>query len=286
MRSIGKYKIGIITLESFALDGGAMFGSVPKVIWEKHVAPDENNRIPLLTRVLVIEGPDGRTLVDCGNGEKWNEKSKEIFKISPLSTLPVRDRIKDIRQLVLTHLHFDHAGGSVYLDNTGNPQLSFPNAKHILQSANWSRANSPGVREKASYLQDTVKKLEDSDLLLVEDGHKLNDCISLHRADGHTQGLQWVLIEDEKETVAYPSDLVPTSHHISIPFVMGYDLCAETTMNEKEKFLSLASQNNWLIIFEHDRDVAGGRVRQGDDHKFIFTKEELSDLEISESAKR
>ena len=281
MRTIGQYKIGTLVLESFGLDGGAMFGAVPKAIWAKQIPPDDKNRIPLVTRVLLIHGPTSKILVDCGNGEKWSEKQREIFAFSSKTKEPVRSIFKQIDTLILTHLHFDHAAGSVYLEGDGNLKLSFPNAKHILQAANWNIANSPGVRERASYLPDTVSELSKANLELVENGHTPFPRISLHRVDGHTQGLQWVLIEDELETVAYPSDLIPTAHHVSIPFVMGYDLCAETTMREKNEFLTRASENNWLIIFEHDWQTVCGRVKREKDSKFVFVPEKLADLELN-----
>jgi len=281
MRTTGRYKIGTLVLESFALDGGAMFGSIPKAIWNKLIPSDEKNRIPMVTRVLFIEGPNNKILVDCGNGDKWSDKQRDIFEILPQIKKPVRELFGEIDTLILTHLHFDHAAGSVYQDATGVLRLSFPNATHILQSSNWERANAPGVRERASYLTDTVKELSAAKLELVEDGHQPFPGISLHRVDGHTRGLQWILIEDELETVAYPSDLIPTAHHINLPFVMGYDLCAETTMHEKEQFLLKASQNNWLVIFEHDYQTIGGRVRKEQDSKFIFVPEELGDLGLN-----
>lgn len=256
-----------------------MFGSVPKAIWERKISSDEKNRIPMVTRVLYIEDSNHKILVDCGNGNKWDEKQRDIFSIVPKSVLPVGKVFNEIDSLILTHLHFDHAAGSVYLEN-GITKLSFPNAKHILQRSNWERALNPGVREKASYLPDAIHELSNAKMVLLDGESKPFPKISLHRVDGHTQGLQWVLIEDELETIAYPSDLIPTSHHISIPFVMGYDLCAETTMREKNDFLTQAAKNNWLIIFEHDWETVGGRVRKEGESKFTFLPEELGDLEI------
>jgi len=280
MRQIGRYKIGIVELETFGLDGGAMFGSIPKVLWEKQIQSDAKNRIPLVTRVLYLQSADHKILVDCGNGQKWNSKQNAIFNFAPNYSQGVQELFPNLDKLILTHLHFDHAAGSVYLDHD-IPMLSFPNTEHYLQKANWERANSPGVREKASYLRDTIDKLTDADLRLVEDNFSPAPGITLHRSEGHTQGLQWILLRDERDIVAYPSDLIPTAHHISIPFVMGYDLWPEKTMVEKELFLNQACEENWLIIFEHDSETIGGRVARSSDSRFVFTAEDLSDLRYS-----
>ncbi len=280
MRDTGRYKIGVTSLESFALDGGAMFGSVPKTLWEKKIPADAENRIPLTTRVLLIEGPEGKLLVDCGCGTDWSEKLRAIFKIAPLHNRGVKELFPDVNVVVLTHLHFDHGAGVTYRAADGTHLLSFPGARHIVQKSNWERANHPGVRERASYLEGTVTGLQSATLELVEDGFSLWPGISLHRSDGHTKGLQWVLLRDQKEIIAYPSDLIPTAYHVSTPFVMGYDLWPEKTMEEKELFLESASRENWLIIFEHDAETIGGRVKRGSDSRYLFVREDLSDLEL------
>jgi glyoxylase-like metal-dependent hydrolase (beta-lactamase superfamily II) len=278
MLSLGRYTISTLVLDHFALDGGAMFGSVPKTLWSKVITPDERNRIPLCTRVLIIDGPDGRILVDCGNGDKWSDKERDIFDILPLSTTALRELIPNISHVVLTHLHFDHAAGATYKDAKGDLKLSFPGAVHYLQRENLERAMKPGIRERGSYLADTVEPIKKSNLKLLEDNQEIFPGISVHRSDGHTAGLQWILLRDQDGIVAYPSDLIPTANHVPIAWLMGYDLRAETTIEEKTKFLEQAESENWLIIFEHDRDTACGRVKRGEGGKYIFTREDDKQL--------
>jgi len=276
MRSIGQYKISTLVLEHFALDGGAMFGSVPKTLWSRAITPDDKNRIPLCTRVMVIDGPAGRILIDCGNGDKWGDKEINIYDIAALSVDPVREQIKDVSALILTHLHFDHAGGVTYRDP--ELKLSYPNATHYLQRDNFERATHPGIRERGSYLPENVQPLQGAKLVLLDGEREIFPGIFLKRSEGHTAGLQWVLIRDSLETVAYPTDLIPTAHHVPIPWLMGYDLRAETTIQEKSDFLRQASDENWLIIFEHDRDTTCGRVTADGQGKYSFVREQADDL--------
>jgi len=281
MRRIGRYEVATLVTEQFALDGGAMFGAVPRVLWERLIKPDAAHRIPLCSRILILRGPEGMAIVDCGNGDKWSEKQRAIFDIQPCTPAPIRTLIPALSTVILTHLHFDHAGGVSFNNEHGEVALSFPSATHFLQTANWEHANSPGPRERSSYLADIVGPLANAQLTLVEDGAEMLPGVTGHRSDGHTRGLQWILIRDTHETIAYPSDLIPTAHHISIPYVMGYDLWPERTMEEKSAFLRRASAENWLVIFEHDRETVGGRVRAEGGEKFTFTPEDLSDLRFS-----
>lgn len=255
-----------------------MFGSIPKTLWGKAIEPDSRNRIPLTTRILIVDGPEGRAIIDCGNGEKWAEKQRDIFSIKPIHSKPVHELVGTVNAVILTHLHFDHAGGVTFLNDEGQLKLSFPGATHFVQRRNWEQANHPGTREKASYLEDTVLPLANAKLTLLEDGSEILPGVTGHISNGHTTGLQWILIRDREETIAYPSDLIPTAHHVPIPWVMGYDLWAERTMEEKGKFLSQASNEEWLIIFEHDQQTVGGRIKRSGDSKYTFEREDLSGL--------
>lgn len=248
-----------------------MFGSVPKTLWGKAIGADEKNRIPLCARVLVIESSAGTILADCGNGEKWSDKERDIFAIHSLTGKPIRELVPDVSHLILTHLHFDHAAGLSYRDSAGELRLSYPNAVHYLNRENLERAKAPGARERGSYLQDTVTPLLQANLKLTADGEEILPGITVYQSNGHTRGLQWLLIEDGGDKIAFPSDLIPTSHHVSIPWVMGYDLHAEKTMEEKEKFLARAVEENWLVIFQHDREVESGRISRDERGRFIVS---------------
>ena len=262
LMKIGSYSISSILVDRFRLDGGAMFGTVPKPLWSKRIAADELNRIQLASRVLLIENGSQKILIDVGCGRKWDLKQQEIFKFEPLLKPALEVQHPDVTDIILTHLHFDHAGGITRWDEQGKAVLSFPAARIYLQERNWERAQNPGLRERASYLSPNVEPLKQAQLTLTKDDQEIFPGISLHRSNGHTDGLQWVLIRSGSEALAYPADLVPTAHHLPVPWVMSYDLSAEISMREKELFLSQAVMDNWWIVFEHDAETAAVRVER------------------------
>ncbi len=257
--TVGRYRIHLHNHGLFRLDGGAMFGSVPKALWAKSSPPDEENRILLATQSLVIEDGERKLIVDLGCGDKWSEKNRAIFCISDAPYEPV-DGITDV---LLTHLHFDHAGGiSRYDDGTLVP--SYPAARHFVPAANYANAQAPNVRERASYLPENVDILRQTDLVLYESEQELWPGLTVHRSDGHTIGLHWITLTDGGVTVAFPSDLIPTAQHLPIPFVMGYDICAERAMQEKGALIDKAVAENWIVVFEHDPHTSAGRLDRDD----------------------
>ena len=276
MFQLGNFKVSFLELDRFRLDGGAMFGSVPKTLWEKRIAPDAKNRIQLTCRVMIIETQvetqNRKFLVDVGMGRKWSEKEQAIYEIEYLDPKPLHELIPDVTGIILTHLHFDHAGGVSYRDEAGL-HLSYPSAVHYLSERNWSHAQHPGVRERASYLKDNIEPLKNAKLVLTNDAEEVLPGISLHRSEGHTHGLQMVKVSgvtpSGTETLFYPADLIPTAHHIATPYVMGYDLCAETSMSEKDRYLSQAVAENWILVFEHDANTPASRVGKDDKGNFI-----------------
>lgn len=272
---IAGYSVQSYIATSFGLDGGAMFGSVPKVLWERKIAPDEQNRIPLVSRLLVLTGNKRQILVDVGCGRKWSEKEQKIYSFSYPSDKRLHEVFPDVTDVVLTHLHFDHGGGLTYLDDEGELQLSFPNARHYVQQANWEVARFPGPREQATYLEQNVGPLKDADLKLTTGTEEILPGISVHQANGHTQGLQWLTLSDAKQTLACPSEMIPTAHHIGVPWIMGYDLCAETTLKEKAGFLDAAIAGDWIVFFGHDADTAAVKLAR-DERGRCVAKEEVS----------
>lgn len=268
MINIGQYKITSHVLESFSLDGGAMFGAIPKSLWSKRISSDELNRIPMVTRVLLLESEKRTILVDAGCGDKWSDKLKGIYGIEYLRS--VTDVVDSPSDVFITHLHFDHGAGLV--EKQGS--LVYPKANYWIFSDHLQRARTPGVRERASYLAENINPLEEARLNYLRDGEEWAPGLKSYRSDGHTLGLGWLTVTDGKNTLAYPSDLLPTSRHTEIPWVMGYDLNAEKAMSEKEMFLKRAVEEDWLVIFEHDHDTPAGRIHLDERGRYTCRPEE------------
>ena len=257
----GRFEIYAHNFGDFRLDGGSMFGSVPKNLWSRRIAADDQNCIALCTRALLIKAGDRLVLVDTGMGDKWSDKEREIYAIKPNpSPLPVSpDQITD---LVLTHLHFDHAGGVSYRQGA-ELKLTYPAARVHLQRANLQNAKQPSVKERASYLVENYQPLEKSELNLVEGSCEVLPDLWVHQVNGHTLGQQWIEVRDGSQSIAFPTDLIPTAHHLPVPFHMGYDACASTLLSEKQSFLERAAAHKWIVVFEHDLDTAACTVKLG-----------------------
>jgi len=261
---IGRYTVSVHNHGFFRLDGGAMFGSVPKALWAREAPPDAENRILLATRSLVIEDGEHNILVDLGCGDKWSEKTRAIFRIGEIppqypNTPTPQNPLPGVTDVILTHLHFDHAGGVSRLGPSGL-EPCYPYARHYVSKQNLDTAKHANLRERASYLAENVDILEQVDLVLTEDGQELFPGLTVHLSHGHTRGLQWIKLTDGATTVAYPADLIPTSKHLPVPYVMGYDMCAERSMEEKARFLDEAVAGGWIVVFEHDPDLAAARL--------------------------
>lgn len=274
MRAAG-YEISTAVLTRFRLDGGAMFGSVPKLLWERCHAADEKNRIGLCARVLVLRSEGRCILVDAGTGDKLRPREREMYAVQQTSEDALPFQWEEVTDLLLTHLHFDHAGGATV--RVAAPQeaaeefaLRAPRARTWLQRRNWDRARSPGPRERASYLAENVLPLEKGWLELVEGEREIVPGITVHPSEGHTAGLQWVKVGDGKSAVVFLADLIPTAAHLHLPFVMGYDMCVETLIREKAELLLRAVDEDWVLIFAHDVDVAAGRVARDAGGRFCL----------------
>ena len=261
------------------LDGGAMFGSVPKALWSRTNPPDEKNRIRLAMRCLLIEGEGRRILVDDGVGDKLAPRFAEIYRVElephtlerSLGLLGIS--VEDVTDVVLTHLHFDHAGGSTRrVGDRLVPRL--PRARYHVQRRNWENAAAPNLRERASYLPENFEPLREAGVLtLVEGPQEPWPGIELFTADGHTRGQQLVRVSGGGATLYFVADLIPTASHVRIPFVMGYDVAAIETMEEKRALLARASEEGAWICLEHDPALALARPRaEGDDFAWAETQ--------------
>ncbi|MFH0894931.1 MAG: MBL fold metallo-hydrolase [Bacteroidota bacterium] len=252
-------KLYSIDTENFKLDGGAMFGVVPKVMWQKIYPCDENNLCPWAMRLLLIDSGDRKILVDSGIGDKQDAKFMGNYHLFGEHTLAKSLAAHgfthdDITDVIHTHLHFDHCGGSV--KKVGEALVpAFPNANYWISRRQWEWATNPNRREKASFLKENILPLQEhGKVKLVEEDGELFPGISVQMHHGHTDGHMIVLVKYNEKTFVYMGDVFPAHVHIPIPFVMSYDTRPMLSLEEREKFLKEAIENNYILIFEHDID--------------------------------
>jgi glyoxylase-like metal-dependent hydrolase (beta-lactamase superfamily II) len=258
----GPFEITTVTHGFFRLDGGAMFGTVPKAIWAKLTPPDEDNRIRLSARSLLVRTADRVVLIDAGMGDRWTDKLRRIYDIQPAAVDAMGLDPESVTDIILTHLHFDHARGIFQArpDDDGEADLRYPRARIHVQAANYETAKAPNIRERASYIAEDTKRLERAELAFAAGSAEIAPGIRVHGTNGHTRGHQWVEVRADGRTIAFPSDIVPTSKHLPLPYLMGYDICAETLLGEKDALLRRAVEEDWILAFGHDPDVTAGRV--------------------------
>jgi glyoxylase-like metal-dependent hydrolase (beta-lactamase superfamily II) len=271
-RKIGGLTVHAIQAGGQRLDGGAMFGVVPKPLWEKRIPADERNRIQLGMRCLLIEHPSGLILIDTGAGNKENEKFKDIYGLenetSDGATMleaglkQVGVAPSDIAIVINTHLHFDHAGGNTRIRPDGSLEVSFPNATYIVRRGEYDYAMHSNERTAASYFERNWVPLEAADKIeWVSREKEIVKGVRVIPTPGHTPFHQSVLIESAGQRAFYLGDLVPTHAHLPLPWIMGYDVEPLVTLETKRRILKQALDENWLLIFEHDASVAWGRVQ-------------------------
>lgn len=273
---IGSYKAYSIPTGLFRLDGGAMFGTVPKILWSKTNPTDEQNRILMECRTLLLISEDRKILIDTGNGtdfitkygEAAGSKFEQMYGVdqsgtSLLNSLKKHNVTPDqITDVILTHLHFDHAGGATCADENGKIVPTFPNATYYIQQANLETARKPNRRERASYLAPNFEPLFEHNVVKVLSGPtEVAPNISVSISNGHTLGQQNVLISDGKTHLFYCADLIPTSTHVKLAWVMGYDIQPVVILEEKENILKQAASENWYLFFEHDPLVEAAQVK-------------------------
>jgi len=255
---IGSYEVTSIEAGMFSLDGGAMFGVVPWVFWSKTNPPDERQRIRLATRCWLVKGNNRTILVDNGNGTKWSDKLKDIYhldygKADLLSSLrEIGVKPSDITDVILTHLHFDHAGGSTTLEN-GKVVPAFPNARYYVQKKQWELSQNPSDKDRGSFMRDDYMPLKESGMLELVDGEgELFPGIDLLVTNGHTNSQQLPKISDGRTSMLFCCDLLPTTSHVPWPYVMAYDVRPLVTIEEKKKILGRAYEEGWILYLEHD----------------------------------
>ena len=267
--NVGRFEIEPVSDGIFKLDGGAMYGVVPRTLWCRHHEPDESNRITLALGCLLIRTPKGKNvLVDAGLSSKYdkNRKFTNIYAVTRQKTL--QDELKerglsrdDIHLVINTHLHFDHAGGDTELDASGKPVPAFSRAKYVIQKDEWADANAPHERNKASYLEENFAPLDGAKKLeLVSGDAELEPGLWVLRSGGHTRGHQIVKIESEGQTAVFLGDLIPTRAHLPLPYIMAYDLFPLDTLEVKRGLLAEACAKDWTLVFQHDAQVRASKV--------------------------
>lgn len=252
-----------------------MFGIVPKPVWERTNPPDDRNRIRLALRPLLIVTGSEHVLIDTGIGDKWDARSTDVYRIEHTDTIEsslARAGFgpEDITGVVLTHLHFDHAGATTKLDESGKPVPRFPNARHYVQQKEWDAAINTNRRTRGSYRPDDFLPVRAAGLLELIDGpFALERGLELLPTGGHTPGHQVVLIRSDGQAAIYWGDLIPTRSHLATPYIMGYDLAPLETMTQKEKLVGMAIAGRWVSFFEHDPDFASGVIEEENGKPFL-----------------
>ncbi len=266
---IGEYALTALETCRFYLDGGAMFGVVPKVLWEKSNPSDQKNRIEMAARALLIETGKRRIIVDTGVGEGWDQKFSQIYGIDN-SKYTLRDSLNaaglsatDITDVILTHLHFDHVGGATYVDGEGEIKPTFPNATYYVQKKQYEWAVHPSEKDQASYRNERyVPLFEEGRLTLLDGATEFLPGIFLNVTNGHTVGHQTILVTDGSKALYHPGDTIPTSSHVPLPYIMGYDNSPLTTLEEKKDILKKAVERGFTLFFEHDPKYAATMVEK------------------------
>ncbi len=279
------WKITPLRVGSFRLDGGAMFGVIPRFIWSHWISPDENNRIPLAVRALLLELGDQRVLVEAGYGDKWTERERTIYEMERRTVVDALTEVgtspPDISLVIVTHLHFDHVGGLTRApaDRAADPSLTpeecrptFPRARVVVQRREWDDALANRSIMARTYLPANLLPLHDQ-VQLVEGTAEILPGLSVQPLGGHTPGQQGVWIQTESGTVVFPGDLLPTRHHAHLSASLGYDMSSWETMQTKKAFLAQARAENWQVALDHDPDFPLTMV--GADAKGRWTLEPL-----------
>ena len=258
----------------FRLDGGAMFGVVPKPLWERRTKADERNRIPLAMRPLLIHG-EARLLIDAGAGNKMDAKSTDIYAIDRTRNLvhSLADAgltVDDIDIALASHLHFDHCGGFTTRTDGGEIVPTFANARYVVRAAEWEDATHPHERNRASYLQEDFVPLQGrARLELVEGDAEIMPGVRTRWTGGHARSHQVIMIESGGRTAVFTADMIPTTAHVDEPWIMGYDLYPMETLAFKRTFVREAIDNEYLVFFEHDPVVAAGYIREANGKKYV-----------------
>ena len=280
---IGKYDLYSVETSEFGLDGGAMFGIIPKPVWEKKVPADELNRVNMVTRSLLLVSDEKKILIDTGNGTKWEEKYKQIYDINTdqynieKSLGKYGFSSEQITDVICTHMHFDHIGGNTKI-KSGKVVPTFPNAKYWISEENWKLANHPSQKDAGSFIEHDWKVLAENQMIEIIDGREpFIEGIETIVTRGHTPGLLHPVVSDGSNKLFYGADIFPMVAHIPIPWVMAYDVQPVVTMEEKQKLLQKMEREDWILFFEHDPHIQACTVHKDGKHYKLNKEIKISD---------
>ena len=259
---LGDYRVEIIPDTEFHLDGGAMFGVIPRNLWAQVCPPDDQNRIRMNMNCVFVDTGKDKILIETGIGEKWGSKQVAMYGIDrkqPLAeTLKLKTGIgpEEITIVVNTHLHFDHAGGNTTFDSLGSAVPTFPNARYFVSRAELEHAENPSERDRASYLSENWEPLRESSQLEPKESHyEVVPGLRMETWPGHNRSMQCWRLQTKSQTVFGFADLVPMRAHIKLPWIMGYDLYPVETLESKKKLLPQAAREGWYCLFYHDPEA-------------------------------
>ncbi len=266
---LGDLEVYLLTDGTFRLDGGAMFGVVPQPLWKRKAPPDERNRILLAMNSLLVRSAGKWILIETGAGDKWDDKSREIYAFEEgprlLDKLQARGiRPEQIDLVINTHLHFDHSGWNTRLVD-GKLVPTFPHARYVVQHGELEHAKRPTERDRASYVADNFLPIEaEGKWWLLEGDREVAPGVELIRVPGHTRDMQCVRLTGGGKTIFFFVDLVPTAAHVPFPWIMGFDLYPLTTLENKKKWIPEAAREGWIVVFAHDAQVPAAYLRERD----------------------
>jgi glyoxylase-like metal-dependent hydrolase (beta-lactamase superfamily II) len=263
---LGDFRLDVVSDGTFRLDGGAMFGVVPRVLWERVYPPDERNRIRLGLNCLLVRTGRETVLVDTGIGDKWSERERDMYGVAHESTVPASLAelglgVEEVDVVVCTHLHFDHAGGNTRLGDGGAVVPTFPRARYVVQAGELATARAPHERERASYLPDNWEPLVASGQLETVEGEtEIVPGVRVFPVRGHNDHTQLVSVESGGECAVYFADVLPTTRHLRPAWLMGYDLYPVELLERKKELLARAVDEGWICVFEHDHETPLARI--------------------------
>lgn len=278
--NFGDYRVEIVPDCEFRLDGGAMFGVVPRNLWSRSCPPDDQNRIRMSMNCVLIEAGTERILIETGIGDKWSEKHRAMYGIDRRRSLGESLQAlagvtpEEVTIVINTHLHFDHAGGNTVVDESGDIRPQFPNARHLISQAEYEHGESPGDRDKASYFPENWRPLKDSGQLELKPAeYEVVPGLTMETYPGHNRSMQCWRLQRNGQTLFGFADLVPMRAHVPFAWVMGYDLYPVETVEAKKKLLPQAAREGWACLFYHDPEQPLARI--------VFEDEKLKAVPVN-----